>query len=127
MNKKIKNFNVSNLLYLILLFLPLFTIFINVICQAVSVGENTNIIDIETILSNAFSFCNSCNIFGLNSVNEWLFDNIIIINSNSNLMLSNCLGFVIWYYEYSILVYFMNLIFRLFVIIPELIEKVFKR
>jgi hypothetical protein len=109
------------------LFLPLFTIFINVICQAVSVGENTNIIDIETILCNAFSFCNSCNIFGLNSVNEWLFDNIIIINSNSNLMLSNCLGFVIWYYEYSILVYFMNLIFRLFVIIPELIEKVFKR
>lgn len=127
MTKKIKNFDINNLLYLLLLLLPLFTIFINVICQAISVGENSNTIDIETMLSNAFGFCNQCNIFGLNTINTWLFDNIIIINSNSNLMLSNCIGFVIWYFGYSVLIYFMHLIFKLFVLIPQLIEKCFHK
>ena len=127
MNKKVKNLDIYNLLFMILLFLPLIAILLSVVCQAVSVGQNTNTIDIESMLNNYFAFCESCNIFGLNSINEWLFDNIISIKSGSNLMLSNCLGFVIWYFGYAVLVYFVNIIFKLFRLIPESIEKMFRK
>ena len=124
MKKKIKNVTAHDLVFLIAVLFPFLLWFTLAFCSAISVGQNEQTIDMNSILTT-LDFT-KINILGLNNFNDWICSNIIQIDSTANDLTKYIVTFVLFQTEWTILVTFVRLFVNAICWLPNMINEKMK-
>lgn len=124
LRKKFKNINLFDLLWFVILLLPLivplFTTFINAIAYSGQTGSFTANISFIGELENAFT--HFTNILGLNTFNTWFYTNLLNV-SNPNFYAQ----LPILYGEYTIFIYLIHMSVEFLLFLPNVVGSFFDK
>lgn len=115
MNKKIKNLDLENIVFLIAIIFPfLFPLFYWLV-EAISVGQNTSLITFSLNYFNDFIlFFNNSIIF--KNFNDWFYS---WFSTSSNFIVSWCLCYI----EFLVLIYLFRIVIDTILFLPKLLLK----
>lgn len=126
MTKKLKNLNTLDLLFTIALFTPLIYILCYWAFIAISnMGVTTQSMDYETLFITPLKNISNINILNLNSINDWLFTNVIKLDNliNNNNILYYSIQSSIFFIEYYIFMYIIKIIIKLLTYVLKICDK----
>lgn len=128
MNKKIKNYSLLSVISFIACLMPFIIIlgYWLFICISNS-GVTTQNMDYKSVFLEPFTTISDINIFGLNTFNSWLLNNVILVPSETNDFIKYSISFGLFIFEYYLFIYIVNIAIKVLTFLPNTISKYFDK
>ena len=123
MNKKLKNSNAFSLAFAFVALWPTLLVIIYVFSLAISVGQSTASVDIQSALIQTMDWT-TINILNLNQFNDWLLTNVIHITLG-NYLISYSVTYCLFQMEWLVFIEMVKVIVNFMLILPRACSRAF--